>query len=176
MKLTEKLWNLLNSPLAVVMIGLSVWPLLTAFTAQHALSKITTDTIASISQAFESFDDGKSQKASAFIAIKEKVTFSNVNDAFTSWPNKEKIVATITNGSDAPITSIMLNVSFYDAGNRLIDVLDNQWLSNISVLQPGESMNFSLTRAMGGGNEPPEALAERKSARVDIALASAKKL
>ncbi|VFQ42800.1 FxLYD domain-containing protein [Desulfoluna butyratoxydans] len=174
MNLLKKLWKLLNSPIIVVAIALSIWPVFTALTAQYAISKLTSQTINAISNAFHTLDENKSDEIGSFLAIKENVNFSNVNYTFSDWPTKEKLVATITNDSNQPLNEIMLNVSFYDAQDNLIDVQDNTWLSNIKILQPGESHNFSIKRSLGTIQATDEEVSERRSNRVEIHLSSAK--
>jgi hypothetical protein len=72
------------------------------------------------------------------------------------------------------LENIILNISFFDSNGKLIDVFDNKWLSNISVLQPNESVNFSISRSLASGNVTEQEIQGRKSTSVIITLSSAK--
>lgn len=171
MKFLERIWKLINSPVIVVLLALSVWPMLSAFTIQQAVSKITTDTVETISEAFQDIGNDD-EEAAAFLEYRDKIIFTNIKHAHSNWSNKEKIIATVTNKYDKPIKRVVANISFYNQDNELIDVIDNQWISLTPVLPPNESFNFSVSREIGDLNAENDDLENRKSAKVTMKISS----
>ncbi len=174
MKIIDKIWKLLNSPLIVVIIALSIWPILSAFTMHQAISKLTTDTVGAVVGAFKSFDESESNEARSFMQIREDIEFTNIKYSFSDWKNKEKIIATVTNRHKKPVRHISVNISFYDQKNELIDVIDSYWVTGITILQPNESINFSYSRVLGNINEDDKILEKRKSHKAVITVSSLK--
>lgn len=171
MKFLDRIWKVINSPVIVVLLALSVWPILSAFTIQQAISKITTDTVETISEAFQDMGNDD-EEAREFLEYKDRIVFTNIKHAHSGWSNKEKIVATVTNNYDKPVKRVVANISFYNQDNELIDVIDNQWISIAPILQPNESFNFSVSRETGDLSTDAGAQVTGKSDKVVMKISS----
>lgn len=170
MKSFEYFWKLLNSPLIIIIIALSAWPLLASFTIHNSVKRITTDSVNAIVDAFDSFDQHKDEKALFFLQSRDNIKFTNIKKAYSDWPSKEKFIATITNNHDKTIRDLNLNISFYNKNNELIDVVDSMWISGLIALKPKESFNFDFSRDIGDAKDKD--LEDKKSTKVIIKVSS----
>ncbi len=166
------IWEALNSPLVVVSIALTIWPLVTvamfSFTApkiKQGFEEITSE----ITSSFMQIGQESEKKALEKLNTLKLLEVINVKTVPSSWPTKEKVIGTIVNNSDKTLKSIKVNASFYDVQGNLIDV-ENEWLHSLGFILPKQSVDFSLKREIGVYKKPEdeEILASRKSASVKI--------
>lgn len=166
----NKLWKFLNSPLLVVLIALLLWPILTALTGGIAMKigiRQMAQTVSDeVSKAFQGMGDSQDEELKKTADILNKVSITNVRAAPTSWPNKIKVVGTITNRYEDTVKSIHLLVSLYKE-NTLVNV-DKAWLSNVKLLKPGASSNFFVTSDLEEGQDPASMRVEIKVSDIGI--------
>lgn len=164
------IWKAINSPIVVVIIALTIWPLLTVAMFSFTVPKIKKgfgEITAAITSPFTQMDQESEKKALEKLETLKLVKVINVKKAPWSWSRQEKIIGTIVNNSDKTLKSIKVNASFYDVKGNLIDV-KNAWLGSLGFILPKQSVDFSFNRSLGTQKESEEILASRKSASVKI--------
>ena len=135
------------------------------------VSNLLGQVVEGVKGAFGDVKNSQNTKLNEFREIKKAIEISAIKHAHTSWSSKEKLIGKISNNSSVPINSIRLNVMFYDGNGTFIDV-KNQWLSNIKVLEPKETVGFEVQRDLGNHKEDKNVLDERKSTDVKIQVAN----
>jgi len=144
----KKVWNVLNSPLVVVVIALAIWPIFTALSGAYALKFGINEIASSVSNEviapFKQMGDDQDEEIKIIIEEMKKVEVSNIAFAPNKWPGKIKVIGTIKNNSELTIKSINITSSFYRSG-KLVDVT-NEWLHRIEALKSGESADFTFDK------------------------------
>lgn len=170
------IWKVINSPIIVVILALTIWPILTTLTASFAVSNIkkaVVDATGGIVDAIKEpfMQMGQENKVEKFekLNIIKVLEVKNIKTAPASWPKNEKIIGTILNNSDKTLTSFHINASFYDKEGNLIDVV-NQWLSSLGFVLPNQSIDFSFERSLGSHKESEDDLISRKSGSIKIII------
>lgn len=171
-------WKAINSPIVVVVLALTIWPILTTLTASFAVSNIkkaivgaTEDIVDAVTEPFMQMGEDSKAKQIKKLNVFNLIEIKNIKTAPSSWKTKEKVIGTIVNNSDKTLTSIKLNASFYDTEGNLIDVV-YAWLSSLELLLPKQSADFSFDRDLGRHEESEEILASRKSASIEIVISN----
>jgi len=143
----SNLWKILNAPLIVVIIALSIWPILTVLSSGVAvklgMKQISEAVSEEVVKPFQKMGSEQDDKLKKEARVLEKVVVSNIGFAPTSWPGKVKIIGTITNNSGKTVKGIYITSSLYQM-DRLINVND-KWLARLKVINPGASADFSFT-------------------------------
>lgn len=147
-----KLWNFLNSPLIVVLVALSIWPILLALTSAYSM-KIGIQEMAGaigseVVAPFKKMGQQQDEKLKKELNIIDNIAVSNVKFVPSDWKNRQKVIGQLTNKSDATAKTIKVIVSYYAKDKGLIDV-GNEWLSSIKALRPGETTSFTMNRSVG---------------------------
>jgi hypothetical protein len=101
-----------------------------------------------------------------FRVLRQKLLISDVQLAPIGWKGQEKVIGKITNTSDKPLQNIQLQITFFDAAGKLMDVT-NKWISEIKVLEPHESIGFSETRSYAQMNDKDDKIEAGKSSKVE---------
>ncbi len=111
------------------------------------------------------FSSGESSKKISpekqFLDIKDKVEFSKVQLSSPDQSNRQEILYTVKNLSDLPIRQLRVNFEYF-RGGELIDA-ENNWISEVKVLAPGESFSSKQNRHPPRNvpeNEIPTAIAD----------------
>ncbi len=94
-------WKILNSPIVVVLIAFSVWPILTVLSSGVAIKlgieRISEAVSQEVVKPFQKMGKSQDEKLRMEANVLENISVSNVGFAPTSWPGKVKIIGTITN-------------------------------------------------------------------------------
>jgi len=163
----KKIWTILNSPLVVVLVALSVWPILGAYTGFKVMEQGAIKVKSAISEGLGGVtSEEQNQKILKKIEILKNINVKNINNVKSDWKGKEKIVAEIHNNTKHTIRSIHYSASFYDKGGELIDVTTS-WMGS-KFIQPDNFMPIEFTRTIGEHNDPDEILEKRKSDKIII--------
>ncbi len=166
------IWKAINSPIVVVIIALTIWPLLTVVMFSFTVPKIKKgfgEITTAITSPFTQMDQESEKKALEKLETLKLVKVINVKKAPSSWSRQEKVIGTIVNNSDKTLKSIKVNTSFYNVEGDLIDV-ENKWLHSLGFILPKQSVDFSFKRELGVHKESEEILTSRKSASVKISV------
>lgn len=188
----------LSNPLIVVMIGVSYFFLLQSYVGKPSLQKeirgayteiqaisdelATTDEPGKVKevvanfatqvvQGFKAGIKGSDDDLIKFKEARDKIVISDLGLSTSTWKNKEKFIGVIKNNSKYSITHLKVNLACYSSDDKLIDVV-NQWLSDIKLLAPGESVAFKVERNLGDHSLSAEELNKRKAVTFKIKLVS----
>jgi hypothetical protein len=146
-------WKFLNTPLVVVIIALSIWPILTVLSSGIAvklgIKQISEAVTAEVVKPFQEMGTEQDEKLRIEADAIKKITISNVRFAPTSWKGKAKIIGTITNNSTKTVKGIHLTASLYE-NNELVNVND-EWLARLKLLSPKTSADFNFTTDIAEG-------------------------
>lgn len=167
----KKVWKILNAPLVVVVIAILIWPTITIFSGSYAISKQIDQVASSVKNAFKGNSDSQLKKTREYIEIRKVISIKNARVMPGDWKNKEKVIATIKNGSVKNIKTIRIGASYYDKAGELIDVGD-EWLHSIKVLGPGESVDIKFDRILGDHQLTREELAANRAASIKLRINS----
>lgn len=150
----NKVWTFLNQPLVVVLIALCAWPFVDYYSTQFSLQKMKEDRLGgAVSEAMKKLNDKteRRQKLKKMsVELIDKVNVQGVK--LTSSKRSQQVVGTIVNNTGEPITRVVLTISYFDAAGLLVDA-KTHYISNVKILQPGVSVNFSDSRYMLSGDE-----------------------
>jgi hypothetical protein len=164
----KKLWDLLNSPLIVVLIALLVWPILGAYTGYKVIetgaAKVKGAVIESLDEASNVQNEQLKEKLAAF----RKIEVTNVKVVQGGWTHQEKVIGEITNNFDKTITSLHITISFYNSNGELLDV-KKEWLPG-SIVPPTDKYAFAVIRQLGDHNSPKESLKAKQSYSAKISV------
>ncbi len=156
-----RLWKFLNSPLIVVLIALSIWPILLAVTSAYSMKfgiKELAGTIGSeVVQPFKEMSNAQDEKLKKELKIIDNIAISNVKFVPSQWKNRQRVIGQLTNNSDATVKTIKIIVSYYAKDKSLIDVGD-EWLSSIKALRPKETTPFSVNRSVDENGKPADSV------------------
>ena len=170
----KNIWQQLNRPLVVLLVGLALWPVVSAWRerlAVHASAdaifqelnhaedqmnaqakksgiKKLVETFVSqfvdgFTAAMEKAGAGQESRNNTFASTLEKVSVSEVKTVPSNFGGREKIIGIIHNDSPLPVSDVHLNVTLFDAGGHLLDVLDEN-LSDVKLLRSGQAVGFSV--------------------------------
>jgi len=166
----KQLWKILNAPLVVVVIAISIWPILTVLSSGVAVElgvdQISEVVSEEIVKPFQNMGAEQDEKLKIEVDVLEKLIVSNVTFAPSSWKGKVKIIGTITNNSTEVVKSVHITSSFY-RDNTLINVKES-WLTQIKVIKPGASVDFTFTAEVEDGQDKENLEVKVKVADLDI--------
>lgn len=117
------------------------------------------------SAGFKSNDSKLDDKDKVFVETKQKISVFGIKPVKSEWPDHEKVIFVVKNGSDKSIGNIMINYEYYKQG-ELIDC-KNQWSSEIKILDPNQEIAISLDRTL-----PKEETDNYRSDEVKIKITS----
>lgn len=163
-------WKFLNSPLVVVVIAFSIWPILTVLSSGVAvklgIQQISEAVSEEVVKPFKNFGANQDKKTIAEAKILDNIVLSNVSFAHTTWKGNVKIIGTLTNNSNKIIKSIHLLSSLYQDG-KLANV-EEKWLSNVKILKPNSSVNFTFTTSISEGQNKDNLVPKIQVANMSI--------
>ncbi len=187
------LWAFLNSPLVVVIVGVTLWAGLQMLTTHlqlkqymgQVMDKYTNLTHSlhaqlggSISNRNDSLDSSfrrmmshSDQPALDFVKYSGQVVVTNIQQGTARSKAEEKYFASVVNNSDRMLRDVALRGTFYGADGKAIDVDDGIY-SRIPALPPFSTNVITVTRRLGDYNDSNEMLNSNRAARVDISVAS----
>ena len=135
-----------NSPLVVVLIALAAWPILTVLSGGIAvklgIEQISEAVSEGVIKPFTEMGVEQDEELKKEAMVINKIEVSNVGFAPTSWAKKVKVIGTLINNSNQTVKSINITASFYQ-GDKLVNV-NEEWLSQIKVINAGASSDFSF--------------------------------
>jgi len=142
----NNLWKILNAPLVVVLIALAAWPILTVLSGGIAvklgIEQISGAVSEGVIEPFTKMGIEQDEELKKEAMVINKIVVSNVGFAPTSWTKKVKVIGTLINNSNQTVKSINITASFYQ-GDKLVNV-NEEWLSQIKVINAGASSDFSF--------------------------------
>lgn len=156
----SKLWKILNTPLVVVLIALSVWPILTVLSGSLAvklgIQQIAEAVSEEVVKPFQNMSSEQDEKHKIEADVLNKMVVSNIAFAPTSWTGKLKVIGTITNNSTHSVKGLHISSSVYQH-DTLVNVNDD-WLSNLKFIGPkaAENFNFQIDVEEGQGKDTLE--------------------
>ena len=144
----SSLWKILNTPLVVVLIALSVWPILTVLSGSLAvklgIQQMAETVSEEVVKPFQNMSSEQDEKLKIEAAILKKMAVSNIAFAPTSWTGKLKVIGTLTNNSTYAVRGIHISSSIYE--NDILVNVNDDWLSNLKSISPNASADFSFNR------------------------------
>ena len=124
----------------------------------------------SVSTGFKSsFEGDRNETDIKKIAIKDKITISQVKVVHGRMKTEEKIIGIIKNESDKDIADVSFNVAFKDKNGILLDV-NATFASVRGTLKPGQELGFEVQRQLGDFNEKEEVLNGQRAASAIISI------
>ena len=142
----SKLWKILNTPLVVVLIALSIWPILTVLSGGLAvklgIQQIAEAVSEEVVEPFQNMSSEQDEKLKIEVGVLNKMTVSNIAFAPTSWTGKLKVIGTITNNSTHSVKGLHVSSSVYQ--NDILVNVTNDWLSNVKSISPNTSADFTF--------------------------------
>ncbi len=117
------------------------------------------------------FRAGSKEDLAAFREAKKNIIIRDTGRAPSSWKTREKFIAILDNRSKYPVSNIKVNLSCYSKDGKLIDSL-NDWISEIKLLEPNESVSIAVDRSLGDSSLSDEELAIRKAHSFEMKVIS----
>ena len=190
-------WQILNKPLTILLIAFLLWPFVSAWqhrlamrSAVRELNSIAIEmsrgnengvkmvASAAASQLFDGFksvaESSKTEQAAQLGRFTNNVGLVSLTEIKTvpsQFSNREKIIGAIRNGSASAVSDIRLNFMLFAANGSLIDTMDKN-LFDVKILQPGQTIGFSVDRELGAMKDDKAALDARRAAKVTAQVVS----
>ncbi|MGC6454905.1 MAG: hypothetical protein ACON39_03790 [Coraliomargaritaceae bacterium] len=102
-------------------------------------------------------NEKEESRDSKILRVKKEIKLLEIQELPSAYDNRQSFYCTIKNESEFPIKSLRINYDYFREG-ALIDT-ENDWLSEIAVLDVQESVNIKHTR-----NLPSKFTDEEKTA------------
>ena len=137
------LWKLLNSPLILVLIGISLW----SFLSNRAVSPVhqTREYVKTMTDLAKNLTDQQRKTDSELIEVSKLLTINEVRIVPTEHANRIKVIGQLTNQSSVAVKQLHLVASFRNADGTLVDVLDVPSYG-IGILSSKQSLAFAFER------------------------------
>lgn len=166
----SKFWKIINSPLIVVLIALSIWPILTVLSGSLAVKlgvqQIAETVSEEVVEPFQNMSSEQDEKHKNEIDVLKKMTVSNIAFAPTSWTGKLKIIGTITNNSTHAVKGLHVSSSVYQ--NETLVNVNNDWLSNLKYISPNASADFTFNIDVEEGQGKDNLNVEVKVSKLEL--------
>jgi hypothetical protein len=171
------MWKYINSPIVIVILAISALFVFAGTmkprlaneirAAYEELNKIIENGASDVektkaiqqfakevaTQMHNGFSDGlksntpqKENKDKIFVDTKSKLIISGIKKVKSEWQNGEKVIYSLKNESDKPISNLRVNFEYYKNG-ELIDCT-NDWVSEVKILSPNETIALSHNRQL----------------------------
>ncbi len=134
---------------------------------KELVANFSTQVVDGIKSGFK----GNNSNLIQFNEARQKIKVTDGSRGTTQWKNKEKFIGVIRNDSKYSVSQLRVNLVSYSKERKLMDV-SVEWLSAIKLLSPGESMPFTVERALGSHSLSVEELNSRKAADFEIKVVS----
>jgi len=189
----REIWRFVNRPIVIVLLALALWPVVSAWQRRLAIratirtiveeaqgdqhpgggmplkklgAAITSQLAEGFTSTFDKMNKERTAKLTAFNSAAPQVTVPEVKVGTARFPNREKIIGSVRNGSSSAVSDIRLNLMMYSQDGSLIDV-DDKTLHEIKLLQPGQVVGFSVERDLGDAKEDKAVLDSRRSTKIN---------
>lgn len=96
------------------------------------------------SQGWSAGSPDKQDEDALFLETKRKIEVKTVKYVDSKWPDHEKILFVLKNGSDEYVARIRVNLEFYK--NSVLIDCKNKWVNEIKILEPGQEVAVNEDR------------------------------